>query len=70
MPSSYNGFRAACAARAAWVILVTIRSRQSVLLRTDKKLDLGLTVSPDGRYLLFSQIDYLGSNLMLLENFR
>jgi Tol biopolymer transport system component/DNA-binding winged helix-turn-helix (wHTH) protein len=32
--------------------------------------DLGLTVSPDGRYLLFVQVDSVGDDLMLVENFR
>jgi len=36
----------------------------------DKTIDLGFTVSPDGRYVLWSQIDHQGSNLMLVENFR
>jgi serine/threonine protein kinase len=36
----------------------------------DKMIDLGLTVSPDGQYVLWSQIDHQGSNLMLVENFR
>jgi Tol biopolymer transport system component len=36
----------------------------------DKTVDLGLTVSPDGHYVLWSQIDHQGSNLMLVENFR
>jgi Tol biopolymer transport system component len=35
-----------------------------------KPLDDGLAVSPDGRMLMFSQIDHLGLDLMLVENFR
>jgi hypothetical protein len=36
----------------------------------DRRIDLGLAVSPDGRYLLFTKIDYLGADLMLVEKFR
>src|ERR1019366_3724382 len=40
------------------------------ILPIENAVDLGLTVSPDGRYVLWSQIDHFGSNLMLVENFR
>jgi Tol biopolymer transport system component/predicted Ser/Thr protein kinase len=36
----------------------------------DKPVDLGLSLSPDGRRLLWAQLDQLDSNLMLVENFR
>jgi Tol biopolymer transport system component len=36
----------------------------------DARVDLGLAVSPDGKYLLFTKIDYLGADLMLVEKFR
>jgi Tol biopolymer transport system component len=36
----------------------------------EKPLGIGLTVSPDGRWLLYTQIDQGGSDLMLVENFQ
>jgi eukaryotic-like serine/threonine-protein kinase len=36
----------------------------------DKPPFLGMTVSPDGRWLLYSQIDQSGTDLMLVENLR
>jgi Tol biopolymer transport system component len=35
-----------------------------------KPVDLGFALSPDGRYLLFAQNDFSGSDLMLVENFK
>ena len=40
------------------------------LMPIEKTIDLGLAVSPDGRYVLWSQTDHQGSDLMLIENFR
>jgi serine/threonine protein kinase len=39
------------------------------IVKVEKPPDLGLTVSPDGRTLLFAQVDRSGRNLMLVENF-
>ena len=36
----------------------------------NKPADLGLAVSPDGHYLLFTQVDYASEDLMLVEHFR
>lgn len=36
----------------------------------DSRVDLGLTLSPDGKHLLFTKIDYVGADLMLVEKFR
>ena len=40
------------------------------IVKVQKPLDLGITVSPDGRTLLFAQIGSAGRNLMLVENLR
>jgi hypothetical protein len=36
----------------------------------EKPFFLGLSVSPDGRWLIYSQLDQSGSDIMLMENFR
>ncbi|MBC8165272.1 MAG: PD40 domain-containing protein [Bryobacteraceae bacterium] len=42
----------------------------TTLQRLRRPVGLGLTVAPDESWLLFSQLDGSGSDLMLLENFR
>ena len=42
----------------------------TALYTLPKPADLGLAVSPDGRYILFAQQDFSGSDLMLVEHFR
>ena len=36
----------------------------------EKTVGCGLAVSPDGRWILYTQEDQIGSDLMLVENFR
>lgn len=44
--------------------------KRTRLARFDKELKLGLTLSPDGQTLLYSQADRNGSDLALIENFQ
>ena len=45
-------------------------SKRSTLVRLDKPFWFGMTLSPDGKSLLFSLVHSAGSNLMLVETFR
>jgi Tol biopolymer transport system component/DNA-binding winged helix-turn-helix (wHTH) protein len=40
------------------------------LLTIERSVSYGLTVSPDGRTILYTQLDEAGTDLMLVENFR
>jgi hypothetical protein len=40
------------------------------VFRADKDLSDGMSISPDGRYMLYSQIDEVGADIMLVNNFR
>lgn len=49
---------------------LALRDRKIVVLhRLDKDVDWGLSLSPDRRSLIYSQIDALSADLMLVENF-
>jgi hypothetical protein len=40
------------------------------IFRADKDLGEGISISPDGRYMLYSQEDENNSDIMLVNNFR
>jgi Tol biopolymer transport system component len=44
--------------------------KTSMLNTLTKPLGIGLAISPDGRELLFNQVDQQGSEILLVENFR
>jgi Tol biopolymer transport system component len=44
--------------------------RHTEIATMDAPADLGVAISPDGKYLLFTKIDHLGADLMLVEKFR
>ena len=62
--------------RATAARTATLRSlelptgRDSEIGTFTRPLDLGLSLSPDGKYLLYSQLDHVGTSLMLAEHFR
>jgi Tol biopolymer transport system component len=45
-------------------------AKTTKLLTVERNVISGLTVSPDGRRILYTQFDEAGSDLMLVENFR
>jgi hypothetical protein len=39
------------------------------IFKNDRDLHDGISISPDGRYMLYSQLDENDSNIMLVSNF-
>jgi Tol biopolymer transport system component len=50
--------------------LNTATGRIQRIASIEKPGGIGLTVSPDRRWILYAQVDQAGSDLMLVENFR
>jgi Tol biopolymer transport system component len=70
-PQQTQGVTEALVPAGSQVRYLDFATKRVTDLLTDGRLgDLGLAVSPDGKYLLFTKIDYLGADLMLVENFR
>jgi Tol biopolymer transport system component len=44
--------------------------RTKLLVQTARPSNMGLAISPDRRWILFTQYDHMGSDLMLVDNFR
>jgi Tol biopolymer transport system component len=58
-------------ARCASIQFFDLATRTTTpVVATGESLEVGLTVSPDRKFLLYTQVDQSGSDLMLVENFR
>jgi Tol biopolymer transport system component/DNA-binding winged helix-turn-helix (wHTH) protein len=70
---THNGifYSAASVSRSQHLIrfLSFSTGRSQPVVVTDRPIGLGLSVSPDERFLVFAQRDQTGSDLMLIENF-
>ena len=62
--------RNAAAVASSIQFLRLAAGKVEVVAAAEKDLHYGLTVSPDGRWLLYSQLDQVTCDLMLVENFR
>jgi len=45
-------------------------TKTRAIFKADKNLAEGMSISPDGRYMLYSQIDESNADIMLVNNFR
>jgi Tol biopolymer transport system component len=61
---------AGCEPRIEMLDLKTRRTAALVALGPTSRPGIGLSVSPDGRWVLYSQTDQMISDIFMVENFR
>jgi hypothetical protein len=62
--------RADSAGRSSIQFFNFATKRMRSIITIEKPVSRGLSVSPDGRWILYTLLDQTGSDLMLVENFR
>ena len=69
-PQMDSSTRHACLRSQHLIRFLSFSTGQSrPVVVTDRPIGLGLSLSPDQRFLIFAQRDQTGSDLMLIENF-
>jgi hypothetical protein len=57
-------------ANASIAFFAFASGKTKLILRTGRPAGIGLAISRDKRWMLFTQVEHFGSDLMLVDNFR